>query len=186
MTKKKRMTREIISEGALDFIRKRGVERLNARSLATSLHCSTQPLFYLFKNMKEIKQVAYELAYKVYGSYVSIAFNNEKPFLAAGLGYIAFAKAEPKLFEFVFLLQKDGKPDDYDIYTPKLVSIIQDGTGLDENGANIIYLSSWIFAHGFATMEARGTINIKEEDVRNLLSLHYHGILAELKQKSKN
>ena len=46
--KKRVITKEIILDGALQFVIKNGIDSLNARSLAKELNCSTQPIYLSF------------------------------------------------------------------------------------------------------------------------------------------
>lgn len=51
----KKITSEEIIESALNFIKEKGYENLNARSLASHLKCSTQPIYFQFQNMNDLK-----------------------------------------------------------------------------------------------------------------------------------
>lgn len=51
----KKITSEEIIESALNFIKEKGYENLNARSLASYLKCSTQPIYFQFQNMNDLK-----------------------------------------------------------------------------------------------------------------------------------
>jgi AcrR family transcriptional regulator len=62
MPPKPDMSREQVLQAAFDLLREKGIEALTARSLAERLHCSTQPIYRIFKSMDELKEQAYERA----------------------------------------------------------------------------------------------------------------------------
>ena len=55
MPARKKIEKENIIDTCLKIIRKEGIDALNARKVAKALGCSTQPLFYYYENMDEIK-----------------------------------------------------------------------------------------------------------------------------------
>ena len=62
MPPKIKVNKQAIIEAATHLVRTQGHEYLNARSLATHLHCSTQPIFSNFENMEEVKMAVVEAA----------------------------------------------------------------------------------------------------------------------------
>ena len=55
MAPKIKITKNDIISTAIAIVREKGSEALNARAVASSLECSTQPIFSNFKDMKELK-----------------------------------------------------------------------------------------------------------------------------------
>ena len=51
----KKVSREEIIDAAVDVLRDGGFSSVNARSVAKKLGCSTQPIYFSFKNMDELK-----------------------------------------------------------------------------------------------------------------------------------
>ena len=51
----KKVSKEKIVEAAVDVLRDGGFSAINARSVAKKLGCSTQPIYFSFKNMDELK-----------------------------------------------------------------------------------------------------------------------------------
>ena len=64
MPPKVKITKENIIDTAVDLVRKK--EPLNARTLATALNCSTQPLFSNFASMEELRLAVLEKANVLY------------------------------------------------------------------------------------------------------------------------
>ena len=55
MPARKKIEKENIIDTCLKITRREGIDALNARKVAKALGCSTQPLFYYYENMDEIK-----------------------------------------------------------------------------------------------------------------------------------
>ena len=45
-----------VMEAAIQLVREKGMDSINARSLAKILGCSTRPLFRIYPNMNELKK----------------------------------------------------------------------------------------------------------------------------------
>ena len=107
MPPKAKLTKEQIIESAVEEVRACGYEALNARSLASRLGCSTTPIFSCFKNMEEVKKEVVRRATEVYSSFIDEGLAKTMPFKGVGQGYIRFAKAEPQLFQLLFMTSHD-------------------------------------------------------------------------------
>ena len=51
----RKVSKEQIIDAAVDVLRDDGFSAINARSVAKKLGCSTQPIYFSFKNMDELK-----------------------------------------------------------------------------------------------------------------------------------
>jgi len=49
------IAQEVIIEAAFELVRKEGFEVLSARNIAKQIGCSTQPIYWCYKSMDEIK-----------------------------------------------------------------------------------------------------------------------------------
>lgn len=56
MPAKRIITREMIIEKALEIAKEKDFSFINARLLAKELNCSTQPIYWSFKNMDDLKK----------------------------------------------------------------------------------------------------------------------------------
>ena len=56
MPPKVKVTKEEIINAALALVRENGTDAINARSIAASLACSTQPIFSNFATMEELQK----------------------------------------------------------------------------------------------------------------------------------
>ena len=57
MPKKPTTTKQAMIDGAFRLVRERGHEALTARSLASFLGCSTQPIMYQFPNLDGLRDL---------------------------------------------------------------------------------------------------------------------------------
>ena len=90
------ITKEEIIKTALEMLRKNGEGALNARSIATELNCSTQPIFSNFATMDELRAAVIADAYQLYLDFLKReSESGEYPkYKAFGMAYIRFAKEE--------------------------------------------------------------------------------------------
>ena len=51
----RKVSKEQIIDAAVEVLRDDGFSAINARSVAKKLGCSTQPIYFSFKNMDELK-----------------------------------------------------------------------------------------------------------------------------------
>ena len=102
MPPKTKINEEMIVSAAVEVVRQKGFENVNARTVSEQLHCSTQPVMYHFSTIENLKRAAYRKADKEHSEYLMNAPQGQDPILAIGLNYIRFAVEEPQLFRFLF------------------------------------------------------------------------------------
>jgi len=187
MPPKAKYTKEEIIEKAVEVIVKEGVEKLTARELAAALGTSVKPIFTAFENMEEVKSLCFDFAYAKYHSYFDNSLSDE-PFKEIGKKYIEFAINDPELFKLVFLqFQNEAIPfSDYmkklDDHYDDTLNLVQEISGLDEDGAEKLYQNMWIYSNGIATLCATKQCHFSEDEVSRMLDTAYNGILAALKE----
>ena len=103
MAPKVKITKEDIIEAAIELVRQRGELALNARNLATTLNCSTQPIFSNFSSMEELRMVVIAQADKLCNQYIKdeVKCGIYPAYKATGMAYIRFAKEEKELFKLL-------------------------------------------------------------------------------------
>lgn len=95
-------TKEDFYTAGIKIIKQNGSEGINARSLAEAVKGSTQPVYSLFGNIDNFKEDLINRIYKIaLESMLGFPDSHDK-FLSIGMGYIAFALNEPRLYSFVF------------------------------------------------------------------------------------
>ena len=190
MPAKTKVTKEMIIDAAFAVARETGVETISARTVSERLHCSTQPVMYHFATIDELKRTVYAKADLYHSEYL---MNIKKPQKGAALGigmnYIRFAIEEPHLFRFLF--QSDyfsGKTlielIDAEELTPVL-SAMQRALGVGMEQTKSIFLTVFLFAHGYASIIANNSLKYDEELINSQLELAYRGAILAAQKKTK-
>ena len=178
MPPKVRITKEDIVKTAIALIRARGTDAINARAIAASLCCSTQPIFSNFATMEELQQATTATVYEIYLDFLKNEAENGKypPYKSYGMAYIRFAREETELFKLLFMCQRDGKD-----LTPTLdfdasVELIMNANGITREKARLMHLEMWACVHGIATMHATSFLTLSWELISDMLTDVYSGI----------
>ena len=187
MAPKPKITREMIIDAAVEVVRQKGYENINARTVAEQLNCSTQPVMYHFATIDSLKQAAYKQTDQFHTEYLMTIQDGQDPVLGIGLNYIRFAVKEPKLFRFLFqsgyarensLMEMVGSEELIPVLTA-----MQEGSGLSIEKTRQIFLTVALFAHGYASIIANNDL---EYDV-NLIAQHleraWNGALLAAEQE---
>ena len=179
MPPRAKITREMIVDAAVEVVRRHGFEEVNARTVASMLRCSTQPVMYHFGSIDSLKRAAYALADRMHSEYMMNIPPGRDPVLGIGLNYIRFAVEEPQLFRFLFqsgyaeensLLEMTGS----DGLAPVLEAM-KEGSGLSMEKTREIFLTVALFAHGYASLIANNHLEYDEETIAGHLEKAWNG-----------
>ena len=190
MPAKAKVTKEMIVDAAFAIAREAGVENINARTVSERLNCSTQPVMYHFATIEELKRTVYATADSYHSEYLmKIKKTTKGAALGIGMNYIRFAIEEPHLFRFLF--QSDyfsGKTllelIDADELTPVL-SAMQNKLNMNREQTKKVFLTIFLFAHGYASIIANNSMKYDEDMIKNQLDQAYRGaILAAQEEMS--
>lgn len=179
MPPKVRISKEEIASAAVQLTRTAGIQSVNARTVASLLNCSTQPIFSNFTSMDELHQAVYQIAYELYNQYLKNEIESEQypPYKASGMAYIRFAKEERELFKLIFMRDRLIEPEPDELGSdPQIESIIHNTTGLNGDTAKLFHLEMWAYVHGIATMFATGYFDPEWELVSKMLTDAYQGL----------
>ncbi|MCI6716929.1 MAG: TetR/AcrR family transcriptional regulator [Bacilli bacterium] len=170
MPAKKSITKQMILDTALKLLKERGIEAINARCIAESLNCSTQPLYASFKNMDDLKKELKTKCQETYHSYIEFGIKNETTvYMQYLMSYINFASENPHLFEYLYM-QKITSDAEYDNTLNEIViNKIMEVSNISREKAESFFLSSWIFAHGIATQIVTGYVKWDQNTIRHFL-----------------
>jgi AcrR family transcriptional regulator len=92
MPPKVKINGRIILDAAFSIVKNDGIEKLSARAISERLKCSTQPTFYHFSSIEEIKRAIYEKAARYHAEYLMPkGTKGESPLMELGLNYIRFS-----------------------------------------------------------------------------------------------
>ena len=185
MPPKVKIAKNDIIETALELVRENGANSLNARSIASALNCSTQPIFSNFESMEDLENSVLAAAFNRYLGFISTGIKSGKypAYKASGMAYVRFAREERELFKFLFMCDRHGeelKPtEDFE----SSVDMIMNANGCSRENASLMHLEMWVFVHGIATMLATSFLELDEELVSRMLTDVYQGVRARLAQE---
>ncbi len=189
MPPKAKFTKDDIIQAGLDIVKKNGIDALTARALGSKLGSSSRPIFTVFQNMEEVQEEVKHSVQLLYDEYVRKGLEQELAFKGVGKQYILFAIQEPKLFQLLFMTEQKKKtavvslmPIIDDNYEDILLSV-QKGYDLSANMAEQLYRHLWIYTHGIAVLCATNMCVFTEEEINNMITQVFKGILKELKQQ---
>ena len=180
MPPKVKITKADIIETALQILRKGGDSTINARGIAKSLCCSTQPVFSNFATMEELYKAVNESAFELYLSFLKREMESEKypKYKAFGMAYIRFAREESELFKFLFMCDRKNKEfvptTDFD----ESVEMIMKANNISKERATLMHFEMWSCVHGIGTMIATSFLDLEDEFISNMLTDVYQGIRA--------
>ena len=111
MPPKVKITKEDIINAAVSLVRENGADALNARTVASVLGCSTQPVFSNFATMDELRLAVVEKADEICNEYIKkeIEIGDFPAYKASGMAYIRFAKEEKELFRLLYMRDRTGE-----------------------------------------------------------------------------
>lgn len=183
MPPKAKFTQKEIVDMAFCITKECGIDAVTARELGNRLGSSARPIFTVFKNMDEIKELVILKAKELYRQYVEEGLENTLAFKGVGIAYIRFAIEQPALFRLLFM-QATQNPKDISAILPvidnnydKILSSVQEPYGLDKDVANRIYQHLWTYTHGISTMLVTGLCSYTMEQLEESLTDIFKGLL---------
>ena len=180
MPPKVKITRADIISAAVDIVRKSGAQAINARTVASSLNCSTQPVFFNFATMDELQRATVEAAYEIYLGYLQREAESGKypPYKSYGMAYVRFAMEEKELFKLLFMRDRSTEDTSLSLDFEASVQMIMKANGVSEKKARLMHLEMWSCVHGIGVMLATSFLELEWELVGDMLTDVYQGIRA--------
>lgn len=191
MPKKAKYTQEQIIDVALDMVEKKGIEILSARSLGKELGCSSRPLFTAFNNMNEIYELVFKKAKDKYDNIIKETIKGPLGFKGVGMEYINFAITYPNLFKLLFshnskeALNYDETLKNIESNYNDILKCVEESSINDKEKARELYTQMWIYTHGIATLCSEKVCVFSKEEISNMLTKVYKGLLHEIKGEEK-
>ena len=188
MPPKTRISEEIIVNAAIETVRQRGFENINARTVSEQLHCSTQPVMYHFSTIDNLKKAAYRQVDKLHSEYLMIIPPGQDPILGIGMNYIRFAVEEPQLFRFLF---QSGYAEENNLLemvdSEELIPVLaamQEGSGLSMQKIRNVFITVALFAHGYASIIVNNHLEFDEKLIAEHLERAWNGaVLAAAREE---
>jgi len=186
MPPKAKVSREDIVSAAVEIVRKNGASAVNARTVASVLNCSTQPVFSNFANMDELRLAVVEEADKICLDYVNreISWGNYPEYKASGMAYIRFAREEKELFKLLYMRDRAAEsiPEETDLGN-KMENLVSQNTNLSGDAAKLFHIEMWVYVHGIATMIATGFLDLEWDLISRMLTDAYQGLKKQYERE---
>jgi AcrR family transcriptional regulator len=182
-----KITKDDIIKKSIELIRNGGEEAMNARAIAASLNCSTQPIFSNFSSMDDLHSCVCTAVYEMYLHFIKKEVESEKypKYKAFGMAYLRFAKDQKELFKFLFMRDRSNEDTSPSQDFKESVRIIMEANGFSEEKAMLLHMEMWAFVHGIATMLATSFLSLDFETISSMMTDVYQGILARHKSEEK-
>jgi len=176
MTQKATFTKDMVVEAAFSIVRESGWAAVKARNIAARLGSSTMPIYSSLHSMDEIAKAVWEKALGLMIDYQTRQYTDNVA-LNLAIGYVAFAKHEPRLFRFMYLERPQSVTEqDMDHAVENMQKLISVGDAVlnaikfaPPDMQNPLAFKTWIFTHGLASLVSGGALQIPEERIETLL-----------------
>lgn len=182
MPRKVQYSREMIIEAAINIVREKGPDCINARDLGEYMGCSSRPLFTAFRNMEELLTAVREEVSKRFAERVRIARDTHSPEPAAkrmGMCIVQFAQDEPNLYKLIHWTGNKLTP------FPELSQIMtkqyQTDYQLSDDDAIDFFDHMMIFNIGLCSLITNGVRHFSHEEVERILLDQFSATLAYYK-----
>ena len=173
MPKSTTITQEVIIETTFEMVRKEGFAVLSARNIAKEIGCSTQPIYWSYKNMGDLKA---EICKKALPFLQNLMLNYSKTgntLLDLGLGYVWTAYTEPALFKAFYMDNvMNTKLTHVFPENQQVVEIMKNSEEyqqLSEQEVKNNIAKAWMLAHGIASLVAVGMLVYDEDKILEIL-----------------
>lgn len=187
MPPKTKFTKEEIIVHALSIVETEGADRLTARRLGEALGSSPRPIFTAFRNMDEVFSETITAAKELYTRYVLEGLRQPLPFKGVGEQYIRFAGEHKNLFRLLFMtpvtsVHSRSILQSLDNNYENILSSITDTYALSVESAEKLYLHLWIYSHGIAVSIATDVCRFPSEQISEMLTQVFVGLLSQEKK----
>ncbi len=178
----KKVSRDEIINAAIDVLRDGGFSSINARSVAKKLGCSTQPIYFSFKNMDELKKALTERAIEMHTQrvYDSLLMHegNDSRYSSYGMGFVRFAAEEKQLFRWLYLDGKQLGPYQNDVLFPETIQAIMDEFGYSKDIAKKFHQDMVYYSYGLAILANTDHLNLTESELREAFRREFRALIS--------
>lgn len=188
MPPKQKITKDMILEATFQITRESGFDAVNARGLGKFIGCSTQPIFSQYKTMWDLKKDFHKYLGKYFDDYAIGRANQAENFSnEIGRAYIDFARNESNLFQVLFMSECFGLNGFSDMFADEgnleAAKMTSKKLEISLEAAKSLYMKTWIFLHGIASLIATKSINLSNEEAERMHREAYQAFLLQVKSK---
>ena len=184
MSATKKITKDMIVDAALEIFRAEGFDAVTSRRVAFKLGCSTQPIYFEYKNMDELKN---DIVKKVVGQlneiFTSLSNDGkEEPdefvYRSFGLSFLKFVQADPFVFRQIYIVDgKIGRQVD-NLRMPIILDILENKYGYKKETALAIHKMASCSLMGMAVFVSSGYKKISEDEMQKNLGILFASICS--------
>ena len=185
----RKVSREEIVDAAVAVLCDGGFSAVNARSVAKKLGCSTQPIYFSFKNMDELKTALTERAIQMHTQRVRdslrIHEGNDSRYSSYGMGFVRFAAEEKQLFRWLYLDGVQLGTYQNDVLIREVIDVIVEDFGYTEDVARRFHQDMIYFSYGLAILANTGHLHLTETELREAFRREFRALTAIYGKPSK-
>ena len=185
----RKVSREEIVDAAVAVLCDDGFSAVNARSVAKKLGCSTQPIYFSFKNMDELKTALTERAIQMHTQRVRdslrIQEGNDSRYSSYGMGFVRFAAEEKQLFRWLYLDGVQLGTYQNDVLIREVIDVIVEDFGYTEDVARRFHQDMIYFSYGLAILANTGHLHLTETELREAFRREFRALTAIYGKPSK-
>ena len=163
----------MILETSFSMFCREGMENVNARSVAKALGCSTQPIFSYFSGMEDLKTALENKAWASFAQEISAAVDDAEPLKACSLAYFRFAAEQPHLFRSLFMTRRSAQERETigmnGELNARMEAAVAEKEGIDSERAKRRCTALRIYAHGMASLQAMGMLDLPQEEAEHMI-----------------
>ena len=178
----RKVSKDEIVDAAVEVLREGGFAAINARSVAKKLGCSTQPIYFSFRNMEELKAALTVRAIELHTRRVRDSLRahegNDSRYSSYGMGFVKFAAEERQLFRWLYLEGEQLGPYQNDVLLPEVIAVIVEEFGYSEEVARRLHQDMIYFTYGLAILANTGHLQLTEEELREAFRREFRALIA--------
>ena len=178
----RKASREQIIDAAVAILRDDGFSAINARSVAKKLGCSTQPIYFSFQSMDELKAALSERAIRMHTRRVRDSLRahegNDSRYSSYGMGFVRFAAEEKQLFRWLYLESHQLGPYQNDVLLPEIIAVIVEEFGYSEEVARRFHQDMTYFTYGLAILANTDHLHLTETELREAFRREFRALTA--------
>ena len=176
----RKASREQIIDAAVAVLRDDGFSAINARSVAKKLGCSTQPIYFSFQSMDELKAALSERAIRMHTRRVRDSLRahegNDSRYSSYGMGLVRFAAEEKQLFRWLYLEGHQLGPYQNDVLLPEIIAVIVEEFGYSEEVARRFHQDMTYFTYGLAILANTDHLRLTEPELREAFRREFRAL----------
>ena len=180
MSATKKITKDMIVDAALEIFRAEGFESVTSRRIALRLGCSTQPIYFEYKNMDELKDDIIKKVVEQLDELFSSVSGDSDEFVyrSFGLSFLKFVQADPFVFRQIYIVDgKIGRQVD-NLRMPIILDILENKYGYKKETALAIHKMASCSLMGMAVFVSSGYKKISEDEMQKNLGILFASICS--------